>query len=78
MDKETKKLFKTLGYLSTVGMAMALSVGIGALVGHYLDEKFHTGPWLFFIFLGLGIAAAFRNLQFMYNKLKRETLGEDE
>jgi ATP synthase protein I len=72
MDKETKKLFRTLGYLSTVGLAMALSVGIGALLGHYLDDKFDTDPWLFFIFLGFGIAAAFRNLQHMYRRLKRE------
>jgi len=72
MDKETKKLFRTLSYLSTVGLAMALSIGIGALIGHYLDEKFDTEPWLFFIFLGFGIAAAFRNLQIMYRKLKRE------
>jgi ATP synthase protein I len=74
MDKETKKLFRTLGYLSTVGLSMALSVGIGALLGHYLDEKFDTKPWLFFIFLGFGIAAAFRNLQHMYRRLKRENL----
>jgi ATP synthase protein I len=72
MDKETKKLFRTLGYLSTVGLAMAFSIGIGALLGHYLDGKFDTDPWLFFIFLGFGIAAAFRNLQYMYRRLKRE------
>ena len=70
MDDETKKLFRTLGYLSTVGLSMAISVGIGAVVGHYLDEKFGTQPWLFFIFLGFGIAAAFRNLYVMYNKIK--------
>lgn len=72
MDKETKKLFRTLGYLSTVGLAMAFSIGIGALLGHYLDAKFGTDPWLFFIFLCFGIAAAFRNLQYMYRRLKRE------
>jgi ATP synthase protein I len=72
MDKEAKKLFRTLGYLSTVGLAMALSVGIGAVLGHWLDQKFNTTPWLFFVFLGFGIAAAFRNLHFMYKKLKKE------
>jgi ATP synthase protein I len=72
MDEETKKLFRTLGYLSTIGLSMALSVGIGALIGHYLDTKFKTGPWLFFVFLGFGIAAAFRNLQRMYKKLKKD------
>ena len=71
MDKETKKLFRTLGYLSTVGLSMALSVGIGAVFGHWLDGKFGTTPWLFFVFLGFGIAAAFRNLHRMYRKLKK-------
>lgn len=70
MDNETKKLVRTLGYLSTVGLSMALSIGIGALIGHYLDSKFDTNPWLFFVFLGFGIAAAFRNLQLMYKKIK--------
>ncbi len=72
MDKEAKKLFRTLGYLSTVGLSMALSVGIGAVLGHWLDQKFGTTPWLFFVFLGFGIVAAFRNLHLMYKKLKKE------
>ena len=72
MDKEIKKLWRTLGYLSTIGLTMALSVGIGAVLGHWLDQKFGTTPWLFFVFLGFGIAAAFRNLHLMYKKLKKE------
>ena len=70
MDPETKKLIRTLSHVSTVGLAMALSVGIGAVVGYYLDSVFHTGPWLFFVFLGLGIVAAFRNLYRMYKKIQ--------
>jgi F0F1-type ATP synthase assembly protein I len=70
MDDETRKMLRTLGYVSTVGLAMAISIGLGALIGHYLDVKFKTEPWLFFIFLGFGIAAAFRNLYIMYKKIK--------
>jgi ATP synthase protein I len=70
MDSEIKKMFRTLGYVSTVGLAMALSVGIGAFLGHYLDNRFGTEPWLFFTFLGFGIVAAFRNLYIMYKKIK--------
>jgi ATP synthase protein I len=70
MDDDLKKLIRTLGYLSTVGISMALAIGIGALLGYYLDKKFGTGPWLFFLFLGFGIAAAFRNLHLMYKKIK--------
>jgi len=70
MDKETKKLFRTLSYLGSVGLSMALSIGLGALIGHYLDGKFGTAPWLFLFFLGCGIAAAFRSLHIMYKKAK--------
>ncbi|MFH0843929.1 MAG: AtpZ/AtpI family protein [Pseudomonadota bacterium] len=70
MDKETKRLIRTLGYLSTVGLAMAFSIGIGAVAGFYLDKWLGTRPWLFFIFLGFGIVAAFRNLYLMYQKSK--------
>jgi ATP synthase protein I len=70
MDNETKKIFRTLGILSTAGLTMALSIGIGAVAGHYLDKKFGTEPWLFLIFLFFGIVAAFRNLYLMYVKAK--------
>lgn len=68
MDNETKKMFRTLSYLSTVGMAMALSISLGALIGYYLDNRFGTEPWLFFVFLGFGIIAAFKNLMFMVKR----------
>ena len=70
MDNETKKIIRTLGYLSTVGLAMALSIGIGAFVGYYLDNKFGTKPWLLIVFLCFGVIAAFRNLHIMYKKAK--------
>lgn len=70
MDDETKRLFRTLGHLSTIGLTMAVSIGLGALIGHYLDNRFGTEPWLFLVFFGFGIAAAFRNLYVMYNKIK--------
>ena len=50
---------------------MAFSVGIGAILGHWLDNRFGTTPYLFFVFLGFGIVAAFRNLYRMYRKLNR-------
>jgi len=70
MDSETKKMIRTLGNVSSVGLSMAIAIGIGAVVGHYLDKKFSTAPWLLLIFLGFGIAAAFRNLYIMYKKIK--------
>lgn len=70
MDKDKKDLIRTLGYLSTIGLTMAFSIGIGAVFGNYLDVKFETRPWLLIIFTAFGIAAAFKNLHRMYKKLK--------
>jgi ATP synthase protein I len=50
---------------------MGLSIGIGAFLGLYLDKKFDTSPWLFYVFLGFGIVAAFRNLYIMYKRAQR-------
>ncbi len=71
MDKDLKKTIKDLGFLSSIGMTMALSIALGALMGYYLDKWLDTKPWLFFIFLGLGIVAAFRNLYKLYKKADR-------
>ena len=70
MDEDLKKHIKSLGFMSSIGMAMAFSIAIGALAGFYLDKYFDTKPWLFFVFLGFGIAAAFRNLYILYKKAK--------
>ncbi|MFC1495351.1 AtpZ/AtpI family protein [Thermodesulfobacteriota bacterium] len=70
MDNETKKMFRTLGFLSTIGMTMAFSIGLGALAGYYLDKKFASAPWFFIIFLIFGIIAAFKNLHMVYKKTK--------
>jgi len=70
MDKDLKKTIKDLGYVSTIGMTMAFSIAIGALIGYYLDQWLGTKPWLFFVFFGFGIAAAFRNLYTLYKKAK--------
>jgi len=71
MDKEIKKTVKTLGVFSTIGMAMALSIALGALIGYYIDRTFKTQPWFLLIFLGIGIAAAFRNLYILYKKASK-------
>lgn len=70
MDEDLKRTIRTLGLVSTVGMAMAISIALGAGIGYYLDEFFGTRPWLSLIFLGFGIAAAFRNLYVLYKKAK--------
>jgi ATP synthase protein I len=71
MDEDLKKTIKDLAFFSTVGFAMALSIAIGTGLGYYVDEKFGTNPWGLYIGLGLGIAAAFRNLYYLYQRAKK-------
>ncbi len=72
MNKELKRLFKALAFLSSVGIAMAISIAMGAFIGYHLDKYFGTKPYLSYLFLGLGIAAAFRSLYVLYKRGKRE------
>jgi F0F1-type ATP synthase assembly protein I len=71
MDEDLKKTIKTLGFVSTVGLSMGIAIALGALIGYYLDKWLYTSPWLLLIFLGFGIAAAFRNLYIMYKRVER-------
>ncbi len=51
---------------------MVLSIFIGLAVGIYLDRRvFNTTPWLTLIFLGLGIAAGYRNIGFAIKKSRK-------
>ncbi len=62
MKKRTSKSIKELAYYSSLGLSVAISIFIGLFFGVWLDNKFDTSPVLTLIFLGLGIAAGFRNL----------------
>ena len=78
MEEEKKRLLKTLGMISTMGISFAVAIAIGVYAGLKLDEWFGTGPWFFFIFLLFGIAAGFRNIYIMANReIKRDDDGKD-
>ena len=73
MKKETLRAMKDLAYYSSLGLSIALAIFIGLGTGVYLDRYvFHTTPALTFIFLGLGIAAGFRNIWLAMKKSKKQ------
>ncbi len=71
MNKKTWQSFRDLAFYSSLGFSVALSIFIGLGLGLFLDGKFGTSPWLMLIFLGLGIAAAFRNIALAIRKSKK-------
>ncbi len=71
MKRETRRWIRELAYYSSLGFQIALSIFIGLAIGVFLDRRFHSSPWLTLIFLGLGIAAAFRNIGLAIKKSGR-------
>jgi ATP synthase protein I len=72
MKRKTIRSIKELAYYSSIGLSVALSIFIGLAIGVYLDRKvFNTTPWLTLIFLGLGIAAGFRNIGIAIKKSRK-------
>lgn len=59
---ERRKQIRQASRVGAVGLEMAIATLIGALGGGWLDERFHTRPWLTTVGLVLGVAAGFRGL----------------
>ena len=64
-SEEKRRLLRTLGTLSTVGISVVVAIAIGVFIGLKLDKWLGTAPWFFFIFLFFGIVAGFRNIYIM-------------
>jgi ATP synthase protein I len=62
MDDEKRKLLKTLGVVSSMGISVVLAIAMGVIFGRFLDDRLGTNNIFFFIFLFIGIIAAFRNI----------------
>ncbi len=78
MAESRRELFKSLGFLSSVGISMVASILIGMAMGYYLDQWLGTKPWMLLIFLGFGIASGFRNIFILTNReLKRQRTQDD-
>lgn len=67
-----------LGNAFSIGLAMVLAIVIGFGAGFWVDRTWpDAAPWGKMIGLGIGIAAAYRNLYIMVMRLKRD-MEKDE
>jgi ATP synthase protein I len=71
MKKETRTWIRELAFFSSLGFSVSLSIFIGLGIGVYLDRRFGTSPWLMLVFLGLGIAAGYRNIGLAIKKSRK-------
>jgi ATP synthase protein I len=72
MADDKRQLFKSLSFLSSVGIAMVASSFIGLFIGIYLDKWLGTKPWMTIIWLGFGIASGFRNIFILTRRALRD------
>lgn len=61
-SKTTGELLRTVGALSTVGLSFVLAIAIGTALGWWIDGKFGTSPWGFFVCFFFGLAAGVLNV----------------
>ncbi len=66
------KLLKQAGIYSALSFDMALSIGIGVVIGFYVDKYFSTLPLFTIVFLSLGIIAGIRTLTLLIKKFHKE------
>lgn len=55
-------VLENLALISYIGISMMVPIFAGLYIGRWLDNKFNTQPIFLFIFIGMGVIAAFRNL----------------
>lgn len=77
MKEDTRRSLRDLAYYSSLGLSIVLAIFIGLFAGVWLDGKFGTQPVLTFVFLGLGIAAGFRNIFHAMRKLQKADRKDD-
>ena len=78
MEEDKKRLIKSLGMISTMGISVAVAIIIGVYVGWQLDKWLGTAPWFFFIFLLFGIIAGFRNIYIIAGReIRKDDDGKD-
>ncbi len=60
--QEVRKEARQVGILTGVPAALVAGPLVGLLAGKFLDNHFHTSPWLLLVCLALGFAASGREV----------------
>jgi ATP synthase protein I len=73
--RKHKDAWDAIANASTLGLHLVsgtfVGFGIGYWLDSWLDESYHTKPWLTLAFLVFGIAAGFKNVYIDVKKIQR-------
>ena len=77
MTEDKRQLFKSLGFLSSIGISLVAAILIGLAMGYSLDQWLDTSPMFTLIMLAIGIISGFRNIYILTTReLRRQELEE--
>lgn len=57
--KKSGGWIRKAGLASSAGLSLVIATVIGYFAGSWLDEKFHTTPWIMLVLTLMGIVAGF-------------------
>jgi ATP synthase protein I len=78
MDKETRKSLMQVANISSMGIALGLTIFGCFFIGLYLDRKLGTAHFFTFLFLLIGILAGFKNIYGLIKKSSGDEKPVDE
>jgi ATP synthase protein I len=59
--RDGKRVYNALN-ASSVGLELGVSVGLGLLIGYFLDKRLGTEPWMLLLWMVIGLVAGFRGV----------------
>ncbi len=78
MANNNRQIFQSLAMVSSMGISVVLAIAIGVWFGLTLDRWFGTKPWFFYIFMFIGIAAAYKNVYVIAGREIRKSNDNDQ
>lgn len=67
--------WQAIGELGTVGMSFVIAIVMGVAGGWWVDQRFGTQPWGFFVGFGMGFAAGVLNVYRITSRAMRSARG---
>jgi ATP synthase protein I len=62
VQRDTTDLLRKAGQLGSVGLSFVIAIVLGVVIGVWIDGRFGTKPWGFFVFFVLGLIAGVLNV----------------
>lgn len=72
LDKETRKILEQLNIVTQLGLTMVGSIGLGLLIGYYLDKWLGTGGIFLVVFIFLGVIGGGHTVYRQIKELERD------